>query len=274
MKYLIFGNGYIGNRFKNLLGDKAEISSTDIGNYEEIKKEIDKYIPKILINCAGKTGRPNIDWCEKHKEETRYSNVTGPINLAKIAKEKSLKMIHLGSGCVYYPNHTKEISESEKPEERLASYYSKTKIEAEKELSNYSVLQLRLRMPVDSIPDQRNLINKLISFKKVINTPNSITILPDLVDTAKQLINKNSTGIYNVVNPGGITHPEILELYKRYVDPNHKYDIFDLDKLNQLVSAKRSNCVLSTKKLENEGIILKSIHERLPEILKEYSKHV
>ena len=101
MKYLILGNGYLGNKFKDFLGTEAEISNADIGNVAAVKNILNEKRPEIIINCAGRTGRPNIDWCEDHKAETMYSNVVGPLVLAKVCAEQDLYLVHLGSGCIY-----------------------------------------------------------------------------------------------------------------------------------------------------------------------------
>lgn len=35
-----------------------------------------------MLNSAGVTGRPNVDWCDLHKPETIRANVVGTLNLA------------------------------------------------------------------------------------------------------------------------------------------------------------------------------------------------
>ena len=35
------------------------------------------YKPTHVLNSAGVTGRPNVDWCEDHKQETIRANVVG-----------------------------------------------------------------------------------------------------------------------------------------------------------------------------------------------------
>jgi dTDP-4-dehydrorhamnose reductase len=59
-KYLIFGNGYIGSVLGSYLKE-SKVSKIRINNEEEVLAEIISYDPEIVINCAGKTGRPNID---------------------------------------------------------------------------------------------------------------------------------------------------------------------------------------------------------------------
>ncbi len=275
MKYLIFGNGYLGNKFLTAYGKDAVISDADIANIDEVQAAVEEYKPEVLINTAGKTGRPNIDWCEDHKAETVYSNVTGPLILSKVAMDNKLKMVHLGSGCIYYGDSKSEFSETDIPDiNNVISFYSKTKAWSEQILNQFPILQIRLRMPIDADPNPRNLIWKITHYEKVMDkVPNSVSIIPDLVDATKQLIEKDKTGIYNIVNPGSLTHGELLEAYIELVDPKHTYQSISEEELSKITKAARSNCLLSTKKLETEGIILPEIHERIREILVEYKKH-
>jgi 3,5-epimerase/4-reductase len=270
MKYLIFGNGYLGNKFKKFLGNEAEISNADIGNIEEVRMILKEKNPEIIINCAGKTGQPNIDWCEDHKEETMYSNVVGPLVLAKACLEKNIFMVHLGSGCVYQgDNNGKGFTEEDVPNIKdIPSFYSLTKFISEYMLKQFPVLQLRIRMPIDNKKNPRNFITKITNYEKVINEKNSITIIDDLIKTAIKLVKKGKTGIYNITNPGNIAHKEILNKYKKLVDKNFKYTIINTKDLK--TKAGRSNCVLNTDKLKKEGIELPEIHERIEEILKDY----
>ena len=272
MKYLIFGNGYLGNKFKDFLKNEAEISSADIGNIEKIRLILKEKNPEIIINCAGRTGRPNIDWCEfdGNKEETMYSNVTGPLVLAKACSENNIFMVHLGSGCIYQgDNNGKGFTEEDLPDlKNIPSFYSLTKFISEYMLKQFPILQLRIRMPVDSVKSSRNFITKITNYEKVINEENSITVIDDLVKTAIELINRKKTGVYNVTNPGSITHKEILDKYKELVDKNFQYIIIDTKDLK--TKAGRSNCVLNTDKLKKEGLELLNVHKVIENILTNY----
>ena len=270
MKYLIFGNGYLGNKFKESLKNEAEISNADIGNIAEVRKVLKIKKPKVVINCAGKTGRPNIDWCEDNKEETMYSNVVGPLVLAKVCSENNIFMVHLGSGCIYQgDNNGKGFTEEDVPDlKNIPSFYSLTKFLSEYMLKQFPVLQCRLRMPVNSQKNLRNFITKITTYKKVINEENSITVIDDLIKAVIELVKKKKTGIYNVTNPGSITHKEILDKYKELVDKNFKYTIINTKDLK--TKAGRSNCVLNTDKLKKEGINLLDVHKAIEKILVNY----
>lgn len=274
MKMLIFGKGYIAHKFENYFGDRATISDIRIEDFSAVKAELQAQKPDVVVNAAGKTGRPNVDWCEDHKMETLFSNVVAPLILARACKDLGLYMVHIGSGCVYEGYKDGEGYSEEDPPNFDGSYYSKTKAWSESMLKDFPVLQLRLRMPFDSIPSERNFITKIVQYNKVISVPNSISVLDDFLKAADQLIQKRATGIYNVTNPGTIDHQAILDIYIEEVDPHYRYELFSVEEMEKITKAKRSNCGLSVKKLEDEGIHLRPVEEAIRSSLKEYRKHL
>jgi hypothetical protein len=50
-----------------------------------------------VLNAAGLTGRPNVDWCETHKVETIRANVVGCLTLADVCLSKNLHMTYYGT---------------------------------------------------------------------------------------------------------------------------------------------------------------------------------
>jgi 3,5-epimerase/4-reductase len=270
MKYLIFGNGYLANKFKDALDD-AVIDLARIDNEAQVREAILKHKPDVVLNCAAVTGVPNIDWCEDHKFETLQANLFGPMTLLRVCTELNQYWVQLGSGCIYQgDNDGKGWSETDEPN-FTGSYYSQVKAWMNDILKDFPVLQLRLRMPLDTNPEPRNFIYKIAHYPKVINIPNSVTVIDDLIDVAKQLTEKKSTGIYNVTNPGMIDHKTILDMYKEIVDPEHECEYISLEELEAgLAKAPRSNCMLSIAKLEAEGIQMAPIKDRIKDILLSY----
>ncbi len=276
MTYLIYGHrGYLGEHFVRFLEEKGEMvvkGEADIGDIEVVRKEVTMLVasgegPHFVINAAGKTGRPNVDWCENHKAETLYANVTGPLVLAQACIEAGMsetsgpRLVHLGSGCVYDGyNDGKGWSEEDVPNFD-GSYYSRTKACAEGALKEFPVLQLRLRMPIDAHDGPRNFISKIIKYEKVASVPNSMTVIEDFLPAAYELMRRGCVGIYNMTNPGLIDHKTILELYKEIADPHFSYTLVPMEELyvGHHVVAKRSNCQLDTSKLANEGIAMRPI---------------
>ena len=271
IRCLIFGDGYFGNRINGFL-ENSVLSAKRINSSDDAIEEIKKVNPDVVINCIGRTGKPNIDWCEDHKIETITGNVTVPLLMLEACEKTGKRMVHLGSGCVYRgDNNGSGFSEGDEPN-FFGSFYSRTKIYSEKILNEFNVLQLRIRIPMDVYPHPKNIIDKLVAYKKVINIQNSITYVPDFLDAMKRLIYMNKAGIFNVVNKGSISHPEILDLYKQIVDKNFNYEIWDMNEFKKNVRAERSNCVLSVDKLSGSGIEMQPVRDAVLDCLKKYKE--
>ncbi len=271
MRYLIFGSGFIGNKFKEFLPDSG-ISKTDITNYEKVKEVLKEFDPEIVINCAGKTGKPHIDWCESHKIETLSSNVTGPLTLLRVCQELNKYLVHMGSGCIYAGPPDRFFTEEDEPN-FSGSFYSRTKLYVEKLLKDFDVLQLRIRIPVDTIPGPKNIITKLITYKEIIDVSNSMTVISDFLPVAKQLIDKKEIGIFNVVNKGAMAYRDVLDLYEKISGKKLDYKLISVEELYKKVKAERSTCALSVEKLEKLGIGVRDIKVAMEDTIKEYVKH-
>ena len=272
VRYLIFGNGWLGNKLQKDLPE-AVLSLADITSRQAVHNAIEQHKPSFVINAAGKTGKPNIDWCEDHITETFASNVKGPIMLRDVCLEQKVNLVHIGSGCIYDgDNGGMGYSEEDEPN-YSGSFYSRTKIWAEKALKGYNVLQLRLRMPVDKEPSERNLITKLTKYQRIIDIPNSMTVIDDFLYATKTLMEKECRGIYNITNQGALGHARILELYREIVDPSFQFSIMSMKELLTITKAGRSNCILNTEKLQKEGIILPPIEEAMKRCLREYRRN-
>jgi len=269
-KILVLGKGYIGSRLHEELN--CEISDRKIYSYKDIEAELKKFKPKTIINCIGNVGS-NVDECEKDLDKTLIANTFVPIILAEVALRNNIRLIHISTGCIYYYDYRKDkpIDEEKEPD-FFELFYSRAKIYSEKALTalskKYPVLIIRIRIPLDNRPHPRNLLTKLINYKKVIDIPNSVTYIPDFINVLKHLIKINAKGIYNVVNKGPLIYQELMEIYRKYV-PDFKYETTDFKKLNQV----RTNLILSTKKLENTGFKVRDIHEVLEECVQGYLKY-
>lgn len=241
--------------------------SVDIADCAAVSAALDEYKPDIVLNTAGKTGRPNIDWCEEHKEETVRSNVTGPLILLNECAKRGIYFVHLGSGCIYEGDNDGKGFSEEDPANYAGSFYSRTKAWCDEILKEFPVLILRLRMPFDGSAHERNLLTKISKYSRVLDTENSLTYMPDFFAAAMQLIEKRKTGIYNVVNPGTMSPFRIMEMYKEIVDSTHSFEKLTMDRLSEVATTGRSNCMLDGTKLADEGIVMRPVEEAVSEAL-------
>ncbi len=276
MKILIFGKGYIGTRLAGAWPD-AVLSDVRIDDLPAVRAELEAQQPDAVLNAAGKTGSPNVDWCESHQVETYRSNVIGALTLAEACQEKNIYLLHLASGCVYYGPSPDPRGWLEDDFANPTAFYSRTKYATDLVLSRLPNVGIaRLRMPIDRLPGTRNLIDKLSRYPKVIDVENSVTIVDDLISTCHQLMEKRGTGIFHVVNPGTMKHRELLALYKELVDPNHTCEwISNDDLVNTGLAVKgRSNCILQSPRLGELGIHMRPIEVALRDTMVKYAEAV
>lgn len=126
-----------------------------------------------------------------------------------------------------------------------------------------NVCTLRIRMPVSSdLSNPRNFITKIAKYDKVVDIPNSITVLDELLPISIEMAKRNLRGIWNFTNPGAVSHNEILNMYKKYIRPDFKWGNFSLEEQAKIIGA-RSNNELDASKLKNEFPDLLSIKDSL-----------
>lgn len=127
-----------------------------------------------------------------------------------------------------------------------------------------NVCTLRVQKPISSdLNNPRNFITKISRYNKVVNIPNSMTILDELLPISVEMAKRNLSGIWNFTNPGVVSHNEILEMYKAYIDPGFKWTNFTLEEQAKVIVAPRSNNELDASKLKKEFPELLSIKESL-----------
>jgi len=275
--YLLFGkNGWIGGKLIELLtkqGKTFHLASSRTENRESVIAEIEAIKPTHVLNAAGVTGRPNVDWCEDNKRETIRTNVVGTLNVADICAEKNIHHLLYATGCIfeYDDEHViggKGFLETDAPNFH-GSFYSHTKALTEDLLSNYpTTCVLRVRMPISDDLSPRNFITKIVKYDKVVNIPNSMTVLTDLLPVSLVMAERKLTGIYNFCNPGAISHNEVLDLYKKYIDPTYQYSNFTIEEQDKILKAKRSNNTLDHTKLVNAlpDLYIPEIHESMEKV--------
>lgn len=124
-------------------------------------------------------------------------------------------------------------------------------------------------MPVSDDLHSRNFVTKISKYERVVDIPNSNTILTDLLPASILLAEHGEIGVYNFTNPGAISHNEVLTLFRDIVRPEFKWANFTLEEQSKVIKAGRSNCKLDTTKLTTK---LKEYNYEVPEIHEAYRK--
>lgn len=274
MSTVVFGAGFLGQRLARELPG-ATLSDVDITDRDAVAAAIHNARADVVINAAGKTGRPNVDWCETHREATWRSNVLGAMVLAEACERAGAYMLHIGSGCVFYgpspaPGGWREVDAA-----NPISYYSRSKYAADLLLApRPHVAVVRIRMPVDAAAHPRNLITKLAGYAQVIDVENSVTVVDDLVAVIDHLAVRRASGVFHATNPGTMRHRDLLALYRELVDPTHRCELIAEEELvaRGLAAAPRSNCVLASQRLAELGITMRPIEVALADVMARYAE--
>lgn len=297
MKYLIYGHrGWIGQQVvdyleKNRKEIKLVMASARLENYQQLQTEVaqvsNNFKEKIrILSFTGRTHGGNfttIDYLEQPGNLTinLRDNLYGPLNLAILSKEHSdvLHYTYLGTGCIfkYDKDHPLDDEQNGFTDNDLPNFYgsgySTVKGFTDQLMHRFedSVLNLRIRMPITSHSNPRNFISKITNYEKVVNIPNSMTVLPDLIPIMIQMIQIETKGTFNFTNPGTMSHNEILDQYQELHDPNFTYQNFTEEQQNAILAAERSNNYLDTTKLEkycqSHGLKLLPLGQSIKKIL-------
>lgn len=265
MLVLIYGgNGWIGKQVCECL-EKNNINyiigKSRADNYDNVDKEIKEINPTNILSVLGRThGEYNgekintIDYLEKSGKlkENINDNLYSPLVLAKLSEKYNIHYTYIGTGCIFEYDDNNNIFTEDSLPNFFGSSYSIVKGYTDRIMKLYNILNLRIRMPITNENNSRNFITKITKYDKICSISNSMTVLPILIPIMVDMMKNKYTGTYNFTNPGVISHNEILEMYKEYVDNNFKWTNFTIEEQNKILASKRSNNQLDTEKLEDK----------------------
>ncbi|KAK0424783.1 hypothetical protein QR680_008853 [Steinernema hermaphroditum] len=262
-KFLVYGgHGWIGTQFTSLLSKEGipfEVGATRPGTDldETIVEEIVRVAPSHIVSMVGRTHGPGVNsiaYLEGGPDRLRENmrdNFYAPWLLASLCDRLGIHFTYLGTGCLFQFDEKHTFDGPGYTEEDVGNYtgtsYSVVKNYTDRCLRYFkNTLNARIRLPVNFENSPRNL---LISFNKLIDIPNSITILPYCLPILLKMSLDRFTGIFNLVNPGPIRFPQVMEAYKEITGKSLQYEVLKAEEHPEMVST-RAHCILDTSKLE------------------------
>lgn len=293
MNLLLGATGYVGSAFEQHFKTNQIPYVTYGVRYGFDERSFVKFLLankiKRIYNCAGFTGKPNVDSCEliENQVPALQANALLPMQLLNICKKFDVKLIQISSGCIYNDTQcerglepTHEFTENDEPNfsfyQPKHSWYSGTKALGEQLLTACEmfsdVLICRLRIPFDSVNNPRNYLNKVISYDNLLNATNSFSQLEEFVAACIDLSDSNRYGIYNLTQPGYMTTKEIVDLLKSYKLVSDKTYFKCIEDFERVVVAPRSNCVLDSSQAIRDGVKLTPIHIAMEKAIANYKR--
>lgn len=313
MTLLLGGTGYVGGAFQQELARRGIPFQTvsrhqfDYTRFDRLLGLLRDTRPRFLINCAGYTGKPNVDACEAHPADTLAGNALLPQAIAHACLAAGVPWGHVSSGCIYAgawvrqpdgtrteerdltapalrevvaraPERLEGFTEEDTPNFSFrrppCSFYSGSKALGEEAILGLGNSYLwRLRIPFDGVDNPRNYLTKIQRYPKVYDNVNSISHLGDFakacLDTWEMGL---PCGIYNVTNPGWVTTRQVVGLLERHLKPARAFEFWASDEEFYRVAAKtpRSNCILDTTKLTRAGVRIRPVEEALEDSLRNW----
>lgn len=284
----------------------SEIHRISLDAQSELITEITNYKPTHVVSFVGRTHGmigdrvfSTIDYLEQDDKlaENMRDNLAAPLLLAYLCKYAGIHYTYLGTGCIFayrdgddtnralhYDDAagSGEIEQCYKFKESDApnffgSSYSIVKgftdrVMQERNCICESVLNLRIRMPIVARDNPRNFITKIASYDKVCSLPNSMTVLDEFLPYALILMQHRYIGTLNFVNPGVISHNEILGMYRSHVNPDFKWSNFTAEEQNAILASKRSNNYLDNEKLLSLFPKARHIYDAVQHCLRTYNR--
>jgi len=125
-------NGQLGSEITSLASQYeynfffTDKSTLDIANDAEVKKFVDAKSINIIINCAAYTA---VDKAEDDEINANQINHIAVKNLAQVAKEKNIKLVHISTDYVFDGTNSKPYTENDKTNPN--SVYGQTKLDGE-----------------------------------------------------------------------------------------------------------------------------------------------
>ena len=236
--FFLGSNGFIGSSVLAELKNqdkKVLVLKNRMEDLKSIKKLMEFYKPKYLINCAGLTGVPNTSWCNTHQKETLMTNVINQINILNLCNEYNIHCTLIGSGAIFKACKNPKYSYDVGDLNDVNNYYSKCRIMLEEQVKAFNnYLLLRINYPLifqkKNLKNNKNLVLKLLKYENIENISLSVTNLDSMCPIIPLMIENNETGIFNFINHGQLNIIDFNMIVSKKLNINIKKPIIDTNR--------------------------------------------
>jgi UDP-glucose 4,6-dehydratase len=286
-KLAILGaGGYVGTTMKEHC-EAQGIAYVALGrsqsvNADMLAKAIADTGADHLINCAGYTGKPNVDACELHKAQCLEGNGVLPGIVREACERIQIPWGHVSSGCIFTGRRTDGggFREEDAPNfsfrQNNCSFYSGCKALGEEVLEGAQRCYVwRLRIPFENTANPRNYLQKVMSYQRLLDAENSLSNLHEFVDACLDSFRLEIPfGIYNLTNPGFVTTRKVVDWIIEKKVSSKAFEFFrdEADFMRIAAKTPRSNCVLDSSKAIAAGLKFRSVEDSVLDALERWNK--
>jgi dTDP-4-dehydrorhamnose reductase len=282
---LLGSNGYVGSRFRAYF-ERHDIAWTPIrrpvaADARAYRDALRDAGVERVINCAGFTGKPNVDACETQKAACLMGNAVLPGLIREACEELEIPWGHVSSGCIFTGRRPggAGFREDDPPNfsfrQNYCSYYSGTKALGEEILAGAEQCYVwRLRIPFDETTSPRNYLQKLLAYDRLLEAENSLSQLDEFVAACVDCFRlKAPYGVYNLTNPGSVWTSDVTALMRSLGVTDREFKFFDNEAqfMAQAAKTPRSNCVLDSSKALAAGLQLSPVKDAVDRCLRAWA---
>ncbi|MGI6073170.1 MAG: dTDP-4-dehydrorhamnose reductase [Fermentimonas sp.] len=224
------GNGQLGQSLRRFV-DKAnlpfrfifcDVDELNIVDIDQVAYFVRANAIRYIVNCAAYTA---VDKAEGDYDMAYAVNVTGVENLAKVAKEYSVKIIHISTDYVF--DGKSSVPYSENDVTAPLSVYGETKLEGEKALMSVGGECMIIRSSWLYSEFGNNFVKTMLrlmaerdSLRVVSDETGSPTYAVDLAEMIVHVLlysyeHEWKEGIYNFCNRGEVSRFDFAQEIKR-----------------------------------------------------------
>lgn len=219
LSVLVVGSsGQLGSEITDLHSKYRSYSFTflkrndlDISCLNSLEKFLSNNKIDVIINCAAYT---NVVNAEVEIEEAKTANVHGVYNLSVVAKNFSIKLIHISTDCVFDGKKNSPYIETD--ETNPVNIYSKTKLDGEIAMlsvnpENSIIIRtswVYSKYGINFVKTMLNIAREKKSIKVVNDQFGTPTYARDLAESILAILPKifcKDVQIYHYSNEGSIT---------------------------------------------------------------------
>jgi dTDP-4-dehydrorhamnose reductase len=262
---VIGGGGQLGHDLLKTFGREDVVSLThedvEISDYWSTFKTVKHFLPEIIINLAAYN---KVDLAEEEVEFAFKTNAFGVRNLALIAKELNVPLIHLSTDYVFDGKKQEPYEEDDPP--NPLNVYGASKLAGEyllrSTLSHYTIIRTSgLYGIAGSRAKGGNFVETMIRLAcegKEIKVVNDQVLSPtytvDLCEKIKEIVAKGGCfGLLHITNQGSCSWFEFAHHIFKFM--GLEANLIPIPSSEFKAKAKRPKySVLKNKKLQEMGI--------------------
>ena len=212
----------------------------DITNMESLIEQCAYDKPDAIINCAAWT---DVDGAETNADAAFLSNKTGAGNLARVAADSGVRLVHISTDFVYFGDVHRPLVETDKTGPR--SVYGHSKLAGEMSVLEAHTTAVIIRTGYIFGQHGANLIDKIANgIRAGYNMPFvtdqwiTPTGTPLLAEACLRFLTSDLSGIYHVTQGGGCSAFEMASFIAEHVNGTGTITSTTLDEWEPVQSAR------------------------------------